>query len=64
MKSYLLDTHIFLNAYGEPKKIGPAIKRILTGNSPKYISAIPLISPTLWVIQPFLKCDWLFQFFL
>ena len=43
MKSYLLDTHIFLDAYNKPEKIGKAITRILTGNSPRFISAISLI---------------------
>ncbi|GAB2557266.1 type II toxin-antitoxin system VapC family toxin [Spirosoma areae] len=43
MKSYLLDTHIFLDAYNKPEKIGKAITRILTGSSPKFISAISLI---------------------
>lgn len=43
MKSYLLDTHIFLDAYYKPEKIGKAINRILLSNSPKYLSAISLI---------------------
>jgi len=43
MKSYLLDTHIFLDAYNKPDNIGKAIRKILTGNSPKYVSAISLI---------------------
>ncbi len=43
MKSYLLDTHIFLNAYTKPEKIGKTITRILMSNSPKYLSAISLI---------------------
>lgn len=43
MKSYLLDTHIFLNAYIKPEKIGKTITRILMSNSPKYLSAISLI---------------------
>ncbi len=43
MKSYLLDTHIFLNAYTKPEKISKTITRILMSNSPKYLSAISLI---------------------
>ncbi|WP_020604699.1 type II toxin-antitoxin system VapC family toxin [Spirosoma spitsbergense] len=43
MKSYLLDTHIFLNAYTSPEKIGKTITRILLSNSSKYLSAISLI---------------------
>lgn len=43
MKSYLLDTHIFLNAYSKPEKIGRTITRVIMGSSPKYISAISLI---------------------
>lgn len=43
MKSYLLDTHIFLNAYGNPEKNSQKIRRILDSNSPKYLSAISLI---------------------
>lgn len=43
MKSYLLDTHIFLNAYMKPEKIGRTITRVLTSNSPKFLSAISLI---------------------
>ncbi len=43
MKSYLLDTHIFLNAYSKPDKISKKIKKILESGSPKYLSAISLI---------------------
>ncbi|WP_288423851.1 type II toxin-antitoxin system VapC family toxin [uncultured Spirosoma sp.] len=43
MKGYLLDTHIFLNAYSKPEKISRKITRIIMGSSPKYISAISLI---------------------
>lgn len=43
MKVYLLDTHIFLNAYIKPEKNSPKIRRIIDGNSPKYLSAISLI---------------------
>lgn len=43
MKGYLLDTHIFLNAYSKPEKISRKITRIIMGNSPKYISAISLV---------------------
>lgn len=43
MKSYLLDTHVFLNAYGNPEKNSQKIRRIIDGSSPKYLSAISLI---------------------
>lgn len=44
MKIYILDTHIFLRAYGEPEKIGKNISRVLErGNSFFYLSAISLI---------------------
>lgn len=43
MKSYLLDTHIFLNAYAKPEKIGQKITKILDSDSPKYLSAISLL---------------------
>ncbi|PRY34449.1 PIN domain nuclease of toxin-antitoxin system [Spirosoma oryzae] len=43
MKGYLLDAHIFLNAYSKPEKISRKITRIIMGSSPKYISAISLI---------------------
>jgi PIN domain nuclease of toxin-antitoxin system len=43
MKSYLLDTHIFLNACGRPEKNGKKIVKILESDSPKYLSAISLV---------------------
>ena len=43
MKSYLLDTHIFLNAWVRPEKNGKKIVKIIDSDSPKYISAISLI---------------------
>lgn len=43
MKSYLLDTHIFLNAFSNPEKNGRVIRQIIDSDSPKYISAISLI---------------------
>lgn len=43
MKSYLLDTHIFLNAYIAPERNGQKIRKIIDSDSPKYISAISLI---------------------
>lgn len=43
MTSYLLDTHIFLNAYMKPERIGRTITRILNSKSPKFLSAISLI---------------------
>ncbi len=43
MKSYLLDTHIFLNAWVRPEKNGKKIVKIIDSNSPKYISAISLV---------------------
>ena len=43
MKAYLLDTHIFINAYTKPEKIGRKITQILNSDSPKYISAITLV---------------------
>lgn len=44
MKTYLLDTHIFLNAYMKPEKNGKAITKILEStNNIKYVSAITLI---------------------
>ena len=43
MNYYLLDTHIFINAYMKPERLGKTITRILNGNSPKYLSAISLI---------------------
>ena len=39
----MLDTHIFLNAYGNPEKNSLKIRRIIDGNSPKFLSAISLI---------------------
>ena len=43
MKSYLLDTHIFLNASGKPEKNGKKITKILESDSPKFLSAISLV---------------------
>ena len=43
MKSYLLDTHIFLNAYIRQGKNNKRITKILESNSPKYLSAISLV---------------------
>ena len=43
MKSYLLDTHIFLNAWGRPEKNGKKITKIIDSDSPKYLSAISLV---------------------
>lgn len=44
MKTYLLDTHIFLNAYMKPEKNGKTITKILEStNNIKYVSAITLI---------------------
>lgn len=43
MKSYLLDTHIFINAYISPNKNGKKITKILESDSPKFISAISLV---------------------
>ena len=44
MKSYILDTHIFLWAYSKPEKIGKEITKILENtNNVKYLSAISLI---------------------
>lgn len=43
MKNYLLDTHIFINAYMKPEKNGKIIRRIIDSNNFKYISAISLI---------------------
>ena len=44
MKSYILDTHIFLWAYSKPEKIGKEITKILENtNNIKYLSAISLI---------------------
>ncbi len=43
MKAYLLDTHIFLNAYLKPEKNGPQMTKILSGNNFRYLSAISLI---------------------
>lgn len=49
MKSYLLDTHIFLNAYIKPEKNGKKITQIVNGNYPKYISAVSLLEIALLV---------------
>jgi PIN domain nuclease of toxin-antitoxin system len=44
MKSYLLDTHIFIWAYSKPEKIGKRIRRTLENPSNiKYLSAVSLI---------------------
>ena len=44
MKSYILDTHIFLWTYSKPEKIGKEITKILENtNNIKYLSAISLI---------------------
>ncbi len=44
MKSYLLDTHIFIWAYSKPEKLSRRISRILENPTTiKYISAISLI---------------------
>lgn len=44
MKSYLLDTHIFLWAYSKPEKLDKEIIRIIENPTTiKYISAISLI---------------------
>ncbi|GAB3554580.1 hypothetical protein GCM10027577_39690 [Spirosoma fluminis] len=43
MKAYILDTHIFLNAYIKPENNDPRITKILSGNNVRYISAISLI---------------------
>ena len=43
MKSYLLDTHIFVNAYINPHKNGKKIAKILESDSPKFLSAISLV---------------------
>ena len=43
MKSYLLDTHIFLNAWVRPEKNGKKITKIIDSDNPKYLSAISLV---------------------
>lgn len=44
MKNYLLDTHIFLNAYMKPEKIGREMTKILENEKNiKYLSAISLV---------------------
>ena len=43
MTNYLLDTHIFVNAYIKPEKIGKQIAKIINGDTKKYISAVTLI---------------------
>lgn len=47
MKSYLLDTHIFVNAYMKPERNGAIVRKIIDSNNPKYISAITLIEIAL-----------------
>ena len=49
MKSYILDTHIFLNAFIRPEKNKNKISKILLSDNPKYISAISLIEIALLV---------------
>lgn len=49
MKSYILDTHIFLNAFIRPEKNKNKITKILLSENPKYISAISLIEIALLV---------------
>ena len=43
MKSYLLDTHIFINACINPHKNKKKITKILDSDSPKFLSAISLV---------------------
>jgi len=44
LKTYLLDTHIFLQAYMKPEKLGKNVSRALQkGNSLYFVSAIKLI---------------------
>ncbi len=44
MKSYLLDTHIFLWASAEPERLGKTMTRIIVNaNAAKYVSAISLV---------------------
>jgi PIN domain nuclease of toxin-antitoxin system len=44
MVSYILDTHIFLNAYMRPEKNSKSVKKIIDDiNNVKYLSAISLI---------------------
>lgn len=44
MKSYLLDTHIFLWAYAETERLGKTMTRIMANpNAVKYLSAISLV---------------------
>lgn len=43
MTNYLLDTHIFINAYIKPEKIGKKIAKIINGDTMKYISAVTLM---------------------
>jgi PIN domain nuclease of toxin-antitoxin system len=43
MKSYLLDTHIFLNAYIRQDKNSKRMTKIIDSDSPKYLSAISLV---------------------
>ncbi|TAF73039.1 MAG: type II toxin-antitoxin system VapC family toxin [Bacteroidetes bacterium] len=53
MKKYLLDTHIFLNAYIKPEKISRKVIKILESDSEKFISAISLIEiPLLMESKP------------
>ncbi len=44
MKSYLLDTHVFLWASAEPERLGKTMTRIMANaNATKYLSAISLV---------------------
>lgn len=43
MKSYLLDTHIFINAFTNPTRNSRKVARIIDSDSPKFISAITLV---------------------
>lgn len=49
MKKYLLDTHIFLNAFVKPDKISKKVLKIIESDSEKFISAISLIEIALLV---------------
>lgn len=49
MKSYILDTHIFLNAYIKPEKLKGEVLKIFEKDNHKFISAISLIEIALIV---------------
>lgn len=49
MKSYILDTHIFLNAYIKPEKLKGEVLKIFENDNHKFISAISLIEIALIV---------------